>query len=101
MTKTDPAVGAHCDFADVEHAEDVADPYRTLEDGSRPDVQDWLRSQGQKTRRFLDALPGRDRIERMLLSASSTTRWGTNTTCWQELLHRSARRCPAAGLDGG
>jgi prolyl oligopeptidase len=76
VTKTDPAVGAHCDFADVEHAEDVADPYRTLEDGSRPDVQDWLRSQGQKTRRFLDALPGRDRIERMLLSASSTTRWG-------------------------
>src|SRR4051812_11683481 len=37
----------------------VPDPYRWLEDGSDPDVAQWLAAQAAHARAHLDALPGR------------------------------------------
>jgi prolyl oligopeptidase len=41
---------------------DVADPFRPLEDASHPDVAGWLAAEASLTRRWLDALPGRDAL---------------------------------------
>lgn len=40
------------------HGTPVADPYRWLEDGASPDVAAFTDRQNQRTRRFLDAIPG-------------------------------------------
>jgi len=42
----------------------VADPYRWLEDGKSPEVQDWVAAQNTLTRSYLDALPGRAALEK-------------------------------------
>lgn len=41
---------------DTLHGVDVADPYRWLEDGDAPDVQEWVEAQNRLTRETLDAL---------------------------------------------
>jgi prolyl oligopeptidase len=53
---------------DTHHGVDVADPYRWLESDVRtsPEVAQWVDAQNQVTRAYLDALPGRDVIERRL-----------------------------------
>ncbi len=40
---------------DVYHGDQVADPYRWLEDGDSPDVKSWTEAQNAKTRTYLDA----------------------------------------------
>ncbi|HET7754094.1 MAG TPA: prolyl oligopeptidase family serine peptidase [Anaeromyxobacteraceae bacterium] len=52
------------DVVDVLHGERVADPYRWLEDASRPEVKDWMAAQDGLARRWLGRLPGRDDIAR-------------------------------------
>jgi len=41
----------------------VPDPYRWLENGKSPEVQEWLKAENNLTRSFLDALPGRAALE--------------------------------------
>ena len=48
--------------ADVIHGASVADPYRWLEDPSRPEVQAWMTAQQAVTRAQLDRLPRRKEI---------------------------------------
>jgi len=54
----------------------VPDPYRWLEDGKSPEVQEWLKAENNLTRSFLDALPGRVALEaryRQLLYVDTIT----------------------------
>ncbi len=46
------------------HGVRVSDPYRWLEDPSRPDVQEWMRAQDAATRARLAALPARDALRK-------------------------------------
>ena len=50
------------DIVDEIHGTKVADPYRWVEDATRPDVQAWMKAQDDFTRARLDALPGRDAL---------------------------------------
>ncbi len=45
------------DEADVLHGVEVPDPYRWLEDGSSPDVAEWVAAHNTRTRQALDARP--------------------------------------------
>jgi prolyl oligopeptidase len=40
----------------------VPDPYRWLEDQTSPEVGDWVRAQAEAAERYLQGLPGRDRL---------------------------------------
>jgi prolyl oligopeptidase len=55
---------------DTLHGVEVADPYRWLEDGERPDTRTWVDAQNQRTRTALDGLTDRpilrQRLERLL-----------------------------------
>ena len=42
----------------------VADPYRWLEDGKSDEVKNWLDEQNKLARSYLDALPGREALEK-------------------------------------
>ena len=42
----------------------VPNPYRWLEDGKSPEVQDWLKAENNLARSYLDALPGRAALEK-------------------------------------
>jgi prolyl oligopeptidase len=44
------------------HGVDVADPYRWLEDATRPEVVAWMKAQDDYARARLSALPGRDAL---------------------------------------
>jgi prolyl oligopeptidase len=44
----------------------VADPYRWLEDATRPDVKAWLAAEDELTRDFIGKLPGRERLRARL-----------------------------------
>ena len=48
------------DIVDTIHGAQVADPYRWLEDVSKPEVQDWMTAQDDYTRKQLADLPERD-----------------------------------------
>ncbi|MBI3292191.1 MAG: S9 family peptidase [Elusimicrobia bacterium] len=48
------------------HGEEVADPYRWLEDGDSPQVQVWTDAQNRRTRFILDQLPGREVVSTRL-----------------------------------
>jgi prolyl oligopeptidase len=52
---------------DVLHGTEVRDPYRWLEDGDSPEVQEWTRAQNARTRAVLDALPQRAPLHRRFL----------------------------------
>ncbi len=47
------------DAFDTHFGVKVADPYRWLEDGKSPEVQEWVAGQDKLARSYLDALPGR------------------------------------------
>jgi len=53
------------DHVDDYHGEQVADPYRWLEDDVRTstEVADWVRTQNEYTSRFLDTIPQRNAIK--------------------------------------
>src|SRR5262245_39740747 len=48
------------------HGTDVKDPYRWLEDPSKPDVAAWMTAQDTYARTRLDKLEGRDAITKVL-----------------------------------
>jgi prolyl oligopeptidase len=50
------------DVVDDYFGHEVEDPYRWLEDGDAAEVQAWTASQNALTRRYLEAVPGRDRL---------------------------------------
>ena len=50
------------DVVDQLHGTAVHDPYRWLEDPSRPEVQDWMKAQDGYARDHLAKLPGRDAL---------------------------------------
>jgi len=51
---------------DEYHGEEIADPYRWLEDQDGIEVKAWVSRQNSATRAYLDGAPGRDRLERRL-----------------------------------
>jgi prolyl oligopeptidase len=51
------------------HGVAVTDPYRWLEDGASPEVKAWTDDQNARTRRYLDAIEGRGRLEKEITSA--------------------------------
>ncbi|MBP7147747.1 MAG: S9 family peptidase [Acidobacteria bacterium] len=54
------------DSVDVLHGQRVLDPYRWLEDASRPAVREWMDAQDRLARSALAALPGRDQLAQRL-----------------------------------
>ena len=66
----DPFPARREDVVDTIHGHSVRDPYRWMEDSSRPDVQKWLAQQDAYTRQFLSKLPGRDAMARRLSELS-------------------------------
>ncbi len=59
-----PAVARKDDVVDRLHGVDVADPYRWLEDADADEVKQWTDAQNADTRRVLDRVPGRARLEK-------------------------------------
>jgi prolyl oligopeptidase len=60
-----PKTAAH-DTKDVLHGEEIADPYRWLEDGSDPETILWTERQNALTESYLAAVPARERVRRRL-----------------------------------
>ncbi len=54
------------EVVDVYHGQEVADPYRWLEDDLSPKTGDWVKAQNKITHGFLDKIPYRDRIKKRL-----------------------------------
>jgi prolyl oligopeptidase len=56
------------DQVDSYHGEQVADPYRWLEDDARTskEVADWVAAENEVTRKFLDAIPEREEFRKRL-----------------------------------
>ena len=67
MSKAPPPVATLAErVVDEIFGERVEDPYRWLEDGASPAVAAWTDAQNARTRAYLDAFPGRDRIHARL-----------------------------------
>lgn len=54
------------DIVEEYHGVAVADPYRWLEDPEAPETRAWVQAQNELTRRFIDELPIRARLEERL-----------------------------------
>jgi prolyl oligopeptidase len=50
------------DLTETLHGVQLADPYRWLEDASKPEVQQWMKAQDDYARAHLAKLPGREQI---------------------------------------
>src|SRR5438105_9328325 len=57
-----PPVAPVRDQVETLHGVTVHDPYRYFENAKDPEVQSWLKAQGDYARQTLDAIPGRDRL---------------------------------------
>src|SRR5438128_2749456 len=69
-----PPVFPPGDTVDVIQGVKVADPYRALENGDDPKVEAWSDAQNDRTRAYLDNLPGRAGVQaklKRLISAAS------------------------------
>jgi prolyl oligopeptidase len=51
---------------EILHGVTVTDPYRWLEDQDSPRTREWLRTQSEYARSYLDIIPGRDRIRQRI-----------------------------------
>jgi prolyl oligopeptidase len=51
------------DLVEILHGEEIADPYRWLEDGDSPETRHWTDRQNALTEAYLAAVPGRKRIQ--------------------------------------
>ncbi len=60
----------------------VADPYRYMEDVARPEVVEYMRGESAHARRILDAIPGREAIEKRIneLSQANPAIFGVQIT---------------------
>jgi prolyl oligopeptidase len=56
------------DIIDVLHGVAVPDPYRWLEDGDAPEVQEWVEANNSRTREALDARPRRSQWHERLVA---------------------------------
>ncbi|MBI2704283.1 MAG: S9 family peptidase [Actinobacteria bacterium] len=73
------APAAHrVDAFDVLHGVEVRDPYRWLEDSTRPETAKWVDEQNARTREVLDALPARAALHEQL---HALLRAGSSTAC--------------------
>ncbi|MEO8090256.1 MAG: prolyl oligopeptidase family serine peptidase [Gemmatimonadales bacterium] len=54
------------DLVETLHGEQIADPYRWLEDGDSTETRAWTEQQNAVTEAYLAAVPGRERIRRRL-----------------------------------
>jgi prolyl oligopeptidase len=54
------------DLTEILHGEEIADPYRWLEDGDAPETRVWTDRQNALTQEYLSAVPGREQIRRRL-----------------------------------
>jgi prolyl oligopeptidase len=54
------------DLTEILHGEEIADPYRWLEDGDAPETRVWTDQQNALTQEYLSAVPGREQIRRRL-----------------------------------
>jgi len=63
---------------DIRFGEEIADPYRWLENDVRADkaVEDWVAAQNRATDRYLQSLPGRDAIKSRLRQLWNYERYG-------------------------
>ena len=69
------------DVVDEQFGEQVADPYRWLENDVRVDseVADWVERQNEVTDAFLDRLPGREKLEARITQLTDYERFGLPT----------------------
>ena len=65
------------DVVDDYHGTAVPDPYRWLEDADDPAVRRWIEAENRLTRKILDAIPGRERIARLVERVTSREHYGT------------------------
>lgn len=61
---------------DTYHGQEIADPYRWLEDIDSADTTAWIKAQNDVTTAFLEKIPGRDRIAARLTEIWNFNRWG-------------------------
>jgi prolyl oligopeptidase len=64
MTRLDYPVTKEVDQVDDYHGTKVADPYRWLESTDSPETRAWITEENAVTRKWLDAIPARARIEK-------------------------------------
>jgi len=66
------------DVTETQFGEEIADPYRWLENDARADkaVGDWVAAENKATDRYLDTLPGRDAIRARLTKLWNYERYG-------------------------
>jgi prolyl oligopeptidase len=67
--KTSSGTGGHgmktrkMDLVETINGVEIRDPYRWLEDADSPEVHEWTARQNERTRAFVDAIPGRERLK--------------------------------------
>jgi prolyl oligopeptidase len=57
------------------HGTKAADPYRWLEDIDSPQTRAWVSAEGALARRYLDALPGREKLTERVRAVWNYERW--------------------------
>ena len=72
-TAPDLPVAPVRDVVQVLHGVTVHDPYRYMENVKDPEVQSWLRAQGQVTRQTLDRIELRDRLQKRIEQLSTAS----------------------------
>ena len=84
------------DLVETLHGAAVADPYRWLEDGDAPEVQEWTRAQNERTARFLEACPERAplraRVAELLRTGYVAAPWPVRTRggAWRHFFTKRA-----------
>ncbi|MEO7392321.1 MAG: prolyl oligopeptidase family serine peptidase [Ramlibacter sp.] len=68
-----PPVAPVRDVAETMHGVTVHDPYRYFENVKDPEVQGWLRGQGEHAREALDRIEGREQLEKRIAEISAAT----------------------------
>jgi prolyl oligopeptidase len=68
-----PPIAPVRDVVQVLHGVTVHDPYRYLENVKDPEVQAWLRAQGEVTRQTLDKIDLRERLLKRIVELSAAT----------------------------
>jgi prolyl oligopeptidase len=63
------------DKVDQFHGVKVADPYRWLEDVDSAPTREWVTAQAALARKYLDSIPGRDRIAQTMKQVWNYERW--------------------------
>ena len=64
------------DQVDVYHGTKVADPYRWLEDDNGAETKAWVKSQNEVTDKFLNALPQREAVKKLLTDLYNFEKFG-------------------------